>query len=653
MSNDWWGMGSVARQDDYVMPEGGIPKIIVRPPWSGFPEGPGGGSSREDDELIAYLNAIAPAPRRAPPEPIQPSVYDTQGFTFRAPKAPPRTEAGGPAEARSYEPTTRERGAQRIRGEDTGLVGAARERAAKLLMGTTGLGESGVGLVDAVPGLGSFLGVEDALRGGDYANAAAGAMPGGRMRPRGANALQKAVEGATAPVERNVGFAPGSTFASPETINAAAAESAKGITQPELRTLYESLGLTGREPSSLVRTSIGAEHPASTIKAATELKLADRALLDTLTAEQRKTYQVKNKLPPGLMLPSQEVAAPGLAAFKPIKKEITRAEQAFDEATEAGRPPSSLFDVSPQTLKQTPDVPQFYLPRVPPKQTERLEPVSRGGIQRLERAANDAPEANWGWYNLMQARDMMISIHGPRKGPQVFEAWLDSLAGTSMLNPIDNNIRSSTWYLQQVLQGKPLPKVIAIPDPQTGKTVQTMAGGPPAGYGAKSQIQHADRVQEYMTHSYDPVANPKPISYRTNLSGNWLPRTVDTHDIRNMVGMPYAKTAFGENSSLLPGEYSYLESVGHRAADRAKTSQAPQQAATWVGGGEYTGLKSYPAPLLEALNRRAQVTAQVYGITPEQALHDAFTGRRALLGIGGAAAVAPGVMGSIADQDNY
>ena len=640
--SDWWGgMGSVARQDDYVMPEGGIPKIVVRPPWVDLPDFGGGNDlSREDAELIAYLNATAPAPKRSEPEPIRPSVYDTKSYISDA------SEAAAQRLSRPYQRANRESQSNLPAVVDFLKPETPLDYA--MMVGTGGAGLVGRA-VSQLPR--AFrIGAVAAGAATTADDAQAGVSRAARKAP---GALQRAIEGATTPGERNVGFAPGSTFASPETINAAAAESAKGITQPELRVLYESLGLTGREPSSLVRTSIDAEHPASTIKAATELKLADRALLDTLTAEQRKTYQVKNKLPTGMILPSQEVAAPGLAAFKPIKKEITRAEQAFDEATEAGRAPGSLFDVSPQTLKQTPDVPQFYLPRVPPKQTERLEPVMRGGIQRLERAASAAPESNWGWYNLMQARDLMISIHGPRKGPQVFEAWLDSLAGTSMLNPIDNNIRSSTWYLQQVLQGKPLPKVIGIPDPQTGKTVQTMAGGPPAGYGAKSQIQHADRVQEYMTHSYDPVANPKPISYRTNLSGNWLPRTVDTHDIRNMVGMPYAKTAFGENSSLLPGEYSFLESVGHRAADRAKTSQAPQQAATWVGGGEYTGLKSYPAPLLEALNRRAQVTAQVYGITPEQALRDAFTGRRALLGIGGAAAVAPGVMGELAASDRY
>jgi hypothetical protein len=177
-----------------------------------------------------------------------------------------------------------------------------------------------------------------------------------------------------------------------------------------------------------------------------------------------------------------------------------------------------------------------------------------------------------------------------------------------------------------------LPETISIRDLTSGKMVRTMAGGPPPGYGAKSQIQHADRVREYLTNSYDPVSNPKPISYRMNLGGNWMPRTVDTHDIRNMVGMPYALQAFGpDEASLLPKEYSYLEQVGQRAANRAGMPQASQQAATWVGGGDYTKLKSYPAPLMEVLNRRAHVTGSVRGQSAWDALLDAFSGKQPLL----------------------
>jgi hypothetical protein len=52
---------------------------------------------------------------------------------------------------------------------------------------------------------------------------------------------------------------------------------------------------------------------------------------------------------------------------------------------------------------------------------------------------------------------------------------------------------------------------------------------------------------------------------------------------------------------------------------------------TWLGGGDYTNLKSYPAPLLEALNRRAHVTGTVRGQSAWDALLDAFRGKEPLL----------------------
>jgi len=417
----------------------------------------------------------------------------------------------------------------------------------------------------------------------------------------------------------------------PGEISRAAAETAKeGITQPALRQLYGELGLTGQQPTVLAGKALNETQPQELIDRARELKLADRRVLANLTDKQKEAYGHSQELPEGLILPSDEAAGVGSAQNEAIKKEVKKAEDIFDQSAARGQFKNTvLFDLSPRTLMKTPPVMQFNLPRVAPEMTERLESASRGGMRRLESAASQAPRENWGWYNLMQARDLMHAIHGPEQGEQAWHAWLDSLAGTSMVNPIDNNVRASTWYLQQVLQGKALPYVEKLKD-ESGQTVKFMAGGPPPGYGAKSQIQHADRVREYLSNTYDPVKNPKPISYRMNLGGNWMPRTVDTHDIRNAIGMPLALDLFGENASLLPKEYAYLEALGGRAAQRAGTSQAAQQAATWIGGGQYTKLKSFPAPLLAVLNRRAHVTAMIEGKAPDQALIDAFSGKAPL-----------------------
>jgi len=602
MSNDWWGMGSVARQDDYVMPEGGIPKIIVRPPWSGFPEGPGGGSSREDDELIAYLNAIAPAPRRAPPEPIQPSVYDTQGFTFRAPKAPPRTEAGGPAEARSYEPTTRERGAQRIRGEDTGMVGGVRERAAKLLMGTTGLGESGIGLVDAVPGLGSFLGVEDALRGGDYANAAAGAMPGGRLRPRGANALRKAVEGATAPVERNVGFAPGSIAEMPA----------------------PAIG-TRRLPTADDIAAIRAAAQASRKEA---WPVADRDVFKTTPEAYAETTKlvpqvsIRDQLPgplPGEKLPLKQRADPIVANTEAIADRIA----------------------------------------------ERLDPMVREGSQ-LTKFYHTGP--------VIRGLEQYGGLSIPEAN-QFMRAWAGQGAATSPKTKTPPNMRNASFLLHERAQGTPMTRA------------RFDAEGNVPGYGMMGS--HVDKADLFAREAVNPWKNPKPFTFRENWSGNLSDVTTDTHNIRSTLyefdklfpgKLPrewftsdefYRKYKEEGFTALPPGafkdtlgdttvdkvsrqsEYLPMTEPWYRAADKLGIAPAEGQSAGWFSYGPITGLGSPPRTIPNLLNDQVVETARVLNVPPEKVVEWWARGRIPLAGLGGAAALAPGVMGELAASDRY
>jgi hypothetical protein len=421
-------------------------------------------------------------------------------------------------------------------------------------------------------------------------------------------------------------------MASPEEIERAAKETAKGgMAYHEIRTVYANLGLTGGPVSPLVKASL-LPHATPKIEAARLLKLADRKAMESLSAEQREMFRLKGSAP-GFVLPSQEAAAADVAAFAMVRKQVKLAESQYDAAMRNGMPPNGLpFDTSVAALTKTPDVPQFLLPRAAVKETERTAFANRGGVKRLTDAAGSAPAANAGWYNLEQMRSRFHQIHGPEKGPQAYKAWIDSLAGTSMVNPIDSNVRGSFYYLSRVLKEKPLPQIIKVDD-GSGKITQTLVGGPAAGYGAKSQVQHAGRVREYMTNQANPIFNPKPLSYHQNLSGNWRPTTVDTHEIRNAVGMKRA-SLFGENAGMLPGEYAHLELIGQKASKQMGLPNASRQALTWVGGGSVTGLKSHPAPLMEVMNRRAWVTGQVRGITPGEAMDRAIRGEQPLLGVG-------------------
>lgn len=496
-------------------------------------------------------------------------------------------------------------------------------------------------------------GVREIRETGSPASLAMAVMPG--AKPVGAAA--KKVMGAAGPqvVQGVVGSSLGhnggpslsqaGTFvdlrrpiAPPADIERVARLSSEGeFTYPQLTREYQNLGLIGRGPNPAAEASLAAQHPPEAVQAAIDQKLLDRDALNALSEVDRKLYRT-NKLK-GFELPSTQIAnaTPEGQEMRRVIAERNRVENALDRLRMRGQDPTRAgFDTSAARLTQTPNVPQFHLPRAEAKITPKIETAFKNsaGAGRLLDAARRAPPENAGWYNMDQLRDVFVAEHGATNGQLLFDAYLDALAGTSMVNPVQNNIRSSTEYLGRVIRGEPLPQVIRVQDPLTGQTTQTLAGGPAAGYGAKSQIQHAARVREFLGGDPNPITNPKPLSYRTNLGGNWMPRTVDTHDIRNMIGMRRAKR-LGENASLLPGEYAALERLGERAADRMGIPNAAHQALVWVGGGKYTGLKSPPVPMLQALNERLWITSQIRGIGMDEALRRMVRGEEALYARGG------------------
>lgn len=414
-------------------------------------------------------------------------------------------------------------------------------------------------------------------------------------------------------------------MASAADINRAAATSGD-LTYKQLGDLYGNLGLTGGGASPLVERGLMSQSDEA-IDAATRLKLADRETIGAAIDRHGKTFTVTSaggkakEVPttealfagkiPGMRLPSQELADTSgkTAEGARIAREVKRAEGAYE--SEVGRG-NVLFDLSAGRLNRMPDVPQFDLPRAEPKVTARLEGLEREGPARLRRYIAQGGEQNQGWYNLQQLRDDFRAVYGPTEGDERFRLWTLANASTSMTNPIESNIRTASHYLNRALRGEPLPQVVKVMDPKTGKATQTLAGDLPPPYGAKAQVQHAQRTREFLSGEMDPVFNPKPVSYQQNLLGNWRPITSDTHYIRDIVG-PGRFDLFKDEAALLPGEYAYLERMGQKVAKGKKMAPAQAQSAAWVGGGKDTGLKSEPIPYLEALQKRVGITARIRG----------------------------------------
>jgi hypothetical protein len=404
-----------------------------------------------------------------------------------------------------------------------------------------------------------------------------------------------------------------------------AARTSGDLTYKGLGELYDTLRLTGGGASPLVREGLASQSDEA-IDAATRLKLADREAINRAIERHGKKYTIevngkptevsttealfKGKIP-GMRMPSQEAAAAAgkTAEGERIAAEVKRADTAYDR--EFGRG-NVLYDLSPAALNRMPDVPQFNLPRAAPKITERLEGLEREGPARLRRYIEAGGEQNQGWYNLQQLRNDYRAAYGPTEGDERFRLWTLANASTSMTNSIENNIRTASHVLNRALRGDPLPQVVNVVDPQTGRTVQTLAGDLPPPYGSKAQVQHMQRTRQFLSGEMDPVKNPKPISYQQNLLGNWRPITSDTHYIRDVVG-PGRFDLFKDEAALLPGEYAYLEGMGQKVAKGRKMQPAQAQSAAWVGGGPDTGLRSAPIPYLEALQKRIGITSKIRG----------------------------------------
>ena len=170
--------------------------------------------------------------------------------------------------------------------------------------------------------------------------------------------------------------------------------------------------------------------------------------------------------------------------------------------------------------------------------------------------------------------------------------------------------------------------------------------------------QHADTYNRVMDEGWNAMANPKPSTFNQNILGNHSLATVDVHatkapllvanDINpgslpdewiapkfrgqyreNPESLEHNMLANGLNSQPLRDdagnivadnavmEYESLSRIYDNIAEELDISPAEAQALAWFNYGQRTGLKSEPGSLVDLLNQRIDITAQVMNATPE------------------------------------
>lgn len=320
--------------------------------------------------------------------------------------------------------------------------------------------------------------------------------------------------------------------------------------------------------------------------------------------------------------------------------------------TLAGPPGApDLYNFNDPALRQTPNVPQFDLPRFnPPKGvSQRVQDLIANPDVRSQMLDGMRRGMDVGapWYNAQPAIQPAIDALGSEQaGRSAFARLQDFMGATSNVNPVPQNMRTASYYYWREKNGLPPP---AIGDPT------------PEPYGAMAQKTHQANVQKLSEggEGYDPVNNPKPPSFAQGLQGNYAPVAIDRHafkapamlsqDPRFLTSSAQKDLKAGnltmadavQDPSLwadMPNanEYPALEQYYKSLADELGVAPAQAQAAGWVGHGDLTGLKTEDtATWLQLWQNRINNTAMRTGMSPQEAESGFWQGKHPLLTGGG------------------
>lgn len=121
-----------------------------------------------------------PPPPAPEPQPRSAQIYNAVKSLSEARKGEhqaPTVQKDGQQSLTAYHPTKRESAAQFLMGDNPSMQ---RRRLVSEGLGTTGIGDTGLGLVDATP-LGMGFGAQEGIQHGDYTHAAMSVMPGAKV----------------------------------------------------------------------------------------------------------------------------------------------------------------------------------------------------------------------------------------------------------------------------------------------------------------------------------------------------------------------------------------------------------------------------------------------------------------------------------------
>jgi len=341
----------------------------------------------------------------------------------------------------------------------------------------------------------------------------------------------------------------------------------------------------------------------------------------------------------------------------------------------------NMFDTSPESYNQTfPAQIDTPVPRAPEGTTLPLGDRARKVIEMSDVIADKLAERAKPFvgtnvqffYNTGPIIDKATELGYTQE--QAFEAlrrFAKNYAATSPRTKTEENLRSAS--LAGVKQ-------------ERGIDIGTIIGPGGTGINEKGYPMiinpgglHRKLLDDVMASGISFDTNPKPATFAENVSGNLAGVTVDTHAIRAVFdvlnelepgsiplkfigGKTAAKTkeyqAMYENdpssfdaatmvadtlgSQKIDGqsvqtEYAVFSDIYKLVAERLGVKPAEAQSLSWFANGQKTGLASEPKTIVELIDDRVDVTAQLTGMSKDEVFSKFFKGSIPLLSVAGGA----------------